>query len=184
LQLLLERQTADGPVDVVKLIRLAATLRVSTVPLRHVPTLRFGVQILVDGGDGMAPFAADQDHVVRQVRDLVGAERTEVRYFANAPLRGVGYGPVWTWTDYRPPAPGTPVLVLSDIGLGGWWLDPARAERSEWEEFARVIVGHGCELIALVPYPAARWPAWLTRRFAVATWDRRLTAGRAQRTRS
>jgi hypothetical protein len=128
----------------------------------------------------MALFTQDQHHVVQQVRDLVGTDRTEVAYFADSP-RDSGDGPPWTWRRYEPPVRETRILLLSDLGMGRSRIDPQGAGRAEWEKFADLVSQHGCQVTALVPYPARRLPRWMTRLFAVVSWDRSLTAGRASR---
>jgi hypothetical protein len=129
----------------------------------------------------MALFTQDQDHVVQQVRDLVGTDRTVVAYFADSPLRGSGDGPPWTWRRYEPPVRETRILLLSDLGMGRSRIDPQTAGRAEWEKFADLVTQHECQVTALVPYPARRLPRWMARLFAVVSWDRSLTAGRASR---
>jgi hypothetical protein len=129
----------------------------------------------------MALFTHDQDHVVQQVRYLAGADRTEVAYFADSPLRGSGDGPPWTWRRYEPPVRETRILLLSDLGMGSSRIDPWGANRAEWEKFADLVSQHECHVAALVPYPARRFPRWMARLFAVVSWDRSLTAGRASR---
>jgi hypothetical protein len=182
LQELLSQETEEGLIDVAALVERAAKLSLRHVPRRATRTLRFGVQVLSDEGAGMAPFVRDQEHLIRQVRHLVGDAAT-VAYFADAPGRGAGSGPVWTWSAYEPPPSGSRILLLSHLGIGGPWPDPARAGRSEWEQFAELVRWHGCRVIVLVPYPIARVPAWAFRLFAVASWDRSLTSARAARVR-
>lgn len=173
LERLLARADRDGPLDVPALVETVATRRVPReFPRRPVPTLRFGVQVLVDVGESMTPFTDDQDHIVGQIRRLVGAERTTVRYFADAPLRGAGTGPIWTWRAYEPPPSPTRIVLLSTLGIGGSRFDPARSEPPEWVAFSRLITRHGCDAVALVPYPRARHPRWLTSLFTVVVWDR------------
>jgi hypothetical protein len=184
LQALLAQQVEDGAVDLPALVHAVAVRRVSTLPRRRVSTLRYGVQVLVDNGEAMAPFAADQDHLVDQIREVVGKERTDVRYFADSPLRGNGPGPVWTWRRrYRPPPPGTPVLILSDLGILPRW-DVSAARPAEWAAFARRLRAAGSTGIALVPCPPARWPAWVRRSFVSVMWDRSLTVGGAKVSRA
>jgi hypothetical protein len=177
LQALLTQESLDGPVDHAALVDAAARRRLAALPRSAVPTMRFGVQVLVDQGDGMVPFARDQVHLVHQIREVAGADRVEVRYFADAPQRGAGDGPLWTWTEYRPPAPKTRIVLLSDLGIGGVLWSPSRSARTEWESFAELARWHRCDVVALVPYP--RWPAWASRLFTVVAWDRTLTATRA-----
>lgn len=179
LQELLAQPSGEGPIDVDALVRRVASHRVTGMPRRPSRTLRFGVQVLSDEGDGMAPFAKDQEDLIQGVRDLVGDDITSVVSFADAPLRGAGDGPVWTWTTYRPPPPGSRVLVLSHLGIGGPWPDPGRARRQEWTDFAELVGRAACRAIVLVPYPLARVPGWAFPLFPVLSWDRTLTVWRA-----
>lgn len=170
----------EGPIDVPKLVADIAHGKPVTVPPRRpVPTLRFGVQILVDRGIGMQPFRRDQDELVERIGMIVGRERTEIGYFAGSPLHGTGPGPTWTWDEYRPPLRGTKVLLLSDLGLSAAAVDPLRTTRDEWEAFAATVARSGCRLIAFVPWPVSAAPRWLAALSQLVTWDRHVTAAQA-----
>ncbi|MFJ4976886.1 hypothetical protein ACIP6X_16330 [Streptomyces coeruleorubidus] len=147
------------------------------MPRHPVRTLRFGVQMLVDLGTGMEPFSRDVSEVVHQVRRTAGHEHTEVVYFDHCPVRGVGQGPRWTWGEYLPPAPGTRVFILSDLGMGGPRLDPRRSTRAEWERLVALLAHAQCTAVAFVPFPRKRWPLWATKLLPLAPWDRQTTAG-------
>jgi hypothetical protein len=183
IQALLSQPGNEGPIDVDALVQHAATSQVNGLPRRGSRTLRFGVQVLNDEGEGMSPFARDQEYLTRKVRDLVGHDTTHVLYFADAPLRGAGPGPIWTWESYRPPPPGRRILLLSHLGIGGPWPDRGRARRAEWEAFADLCRRRDNRVVALVPYPLTRIPRWAGRLFALVSWDRTLTTGRAVRAR-
>ncbi len=177
LQAALSRRVLEGRLDVTKLVdQIAGRRPVTALPREPVQTLRFGAQVLVDLGIGMEPFARDQEDVLRHIRATVGAENTKVVYFEDCPLRGAGHGPPRTWRAYRAPAPGTRVLVLSDLGLGGLGDDPHSSTRNEWEEFARTVRRHECEPIAFVPLPQSRWPRWAAAAMGLISWDRGTTA--------
>ncbi|WP_330477220.1 hypothetical protein OG301_05575 [Streptomyces platensis] len=179
LQLALSRITADGEPDIPETVRrLASGHPLTEVPLEPVRTLRFGVQVLVDLGAGMEPFGRDQQELVAQVQNTVGQEHTEVRYFEGSPLQGTGPGHRRSWRPYEPPARGTRVLVLSDLGLGGSGLGPRRGTPADWREWGRLIEGAECTGVAFVPYPCERWPAWATRLMHIVSWDRHTTVGR------
>jgi hypothetical protein len=105
---------------------------------------------------------------------VAGAERTSVRYFEEAPLRGAGSGPGRDWTAYRPPASGTRILILSDLGTGGLPFDQIRSRAEEWRSFLALLRRAGCDPVAFVPYPPDRWPRWVTA-LPVVHWDRRTT---------
>jgi hypothetical protein len=156
---------------------LARGLPLTTLPRRTLPTLRLGVQVLVDHGPAMQLFSRDQVHLCERIEALVGKERTEVLRFAYAPLRGAGKGPIWTWHRYQPPPRGSAVLVLSDCGEIGPPADPRTSTRTEWQDFAALVRHHGARPLALLPLPARRCPAWLSAAMPVIAWDRRTTVG-------
>jgi len=174
---LLAQDARDGPVDVAALVDTVARLR----PIREIPherrlTLRFGAQLLLDVGEGMEPFARDEEMFADQVQRVTGTA-TPVGYFADCPLRGTGSGSISSWDRYRPPHAGTPVLVVSDFGIGGPLLYPQRSRLEEWARFAQLLAEAGCPVAGLVPYPPARWPADLARLIPLLTWDRGTTVG-------
>lgn len=172
----LSRRVHEGPVDMTALTDLVARGRpVRRLPRTPVPTLRFGVQVLVDRGRAMQPFRRDQDHLVGRIRSVVGAGLVDVGYFSEVPQRGTGPGARWTRTAYAPPAPGTRVLLLSDLGLGGPPDDHDRATPEDWREFVDLVTRAGCSAVAFVPYPPGRWPSWMTGLLPLFSWDRTTT---------
>ena len=75
----LATRVAEGPLDVGRILRDLAALRpLRRVPRRSVPTLRRGVQVLVDISPAMAPYAVDADALAAAVREVAGVPRTEV----------------------------------------------------------------------------------------------------------
>ncbi|MFF4232346.1 hypothetical protein [Streptomyces sp. NPDC001820] len=175
----LARVAHEGDLDVERAAdHLARGLPLHEIPRRPLPTLRYGVQILADISAAMEPFAQDVEGVIDQVRSLVGVARTTVLRFADCPLRGVGTGPRGTWGPYRPPQPGTRILLLSGLGSIGPPFDPHRATEREWRETLLRIRQHGCEAVALVPLPERLWPTWWRSRLHAVVWDRGTTVGR------
>ena len=174
------RWVPAGPVDTDALVRTVARQRVvRIIPRTPVATLSFGAQVLVDTGPGMEPFVNDRRAVLRQLCRVSGRENLTVLYFSAAPLRGVAGQPGARPSGYQPPAPGTRILLLSDLGLGGRPSDYRRSRREEWEAFANAVAPADGRVTALVPFGPARWPAWLTKLFALLSWDRRTTAAEA-----
>jgi hypothetical protein len=182
LQAALSRRVAEGPTDTAALVTVMARCQpVRVVPRRKVPTLRYGVQVLVDLGPGMEPFRRDQEYLARQITRIVGRDKVSVKYFAYSPLRGSGPGPGWTWLQpyqpaWQPPARGTPVLLLADLGIGGPRGDFRKSTRSEWLRFAATAARNESAVVAFLVHPAERWPAWLTSVMSAVHWDRRTTA--------
>jgi hypothetical protein len=178
----LARWTADGPPDIPRLLDDVATLRPLThLPVERVPSLRLGVQVLVDVSPGMAPYRHDCDAVIAGIADLVSADRLEVLRFAGCPSRRVGTGPVSEWRAWQPPRLGTPTLLLTDLGIGGPLVNPERSSQVEWVAFGDVARRAGCPLVALVPFAHDRWPIPLIRYMTVVHWDRSTTVGAVRR---
>jgi hypothetical protein len=172
----------EGPVDVDRLVEaLARRQAVSRLPRLLLPTVRHGVQLLLDRSPAMTPFLRDQRWLEERIRRVVGVERVEARRFSACPLRGSGRGPVTDWErPYRPPPAGTPVVLLTDLGIGrppGWdeW-----AGVDEWLRFADQVRRARCRPIAFVPYQPRRWPARLVRAMTVIQWDRTTTVASAR----
>lgn len=179
LQAVIARSTEEGPLDVPAVVDVLARRQpVQSLPRERTSTLRFGVQVLVDLGVAMQPFARDQAHLVAQVGGIIGAERTSVRYFADSPMRGAGPGPRRTWRRYKPPDPGTRVLVLSDLGMGGPALHLRRSQPDEWRSLVGDLRARGSDIVALVPLPPDRWPPSLSALLPLISWDRNATVSR------
>jgi hypothetical protein len=150
-------------------------------PVEDMPYLRRrslvrGVQLLIDHGKGMEPFARDQLELSSALERVVGRSAVTQASFRNSPTRGVLPAGEWRWQKrFRPPAPGTPVLAVSDLGLGGPSVYPARARPDEWLGLARLLARRGSALVTLVPYPEDRWPLRIAAAFTVLPWDRSTT---------
>ncbi|MFC7302998.1 hypothetical protein ACFQVC_02035 [Streptomyces monticola] len=179
LQLALSQLIPGGDLDVPETVRVIAEGRpLAQLPRRPERTLRFGVEVLVDLGAGMEPFSRDQQELVTQIRQTIGREHTQVRYFEGSPLHGTGSGGRHTWHRYKPPARGTRVLLLSDLGIGGPPLELRRGTPEEWREWTRLLHGAECAAVAFVPYPPKRWPAWARQLMHLVAWDHHTTVGR------
>ena len=148
------------------------------VPLQERRTLALGVQVLVDEGEGMEPFAADQQGMVDLVRRLVGDALVEVRRIYEVP------DPVDPLDPWEPPPPGVPVLALTDLGLAGQVELAARDLAAAWQAVAATLAARGSSLVALLPYPPERWPASFTGCMRLVFWDRSTTTVRARRARA
>jgi hypothetical protein len=156
----------------------------SALPHLQVPTLARGVQLLIDRSDGMLPFLSDLRRIECDIRDVVGSEALDVLRFACCPTRGAGAGPRRTWRDYRghaTPPVGTRVVAITDLGIGSPPGTDAPASASEWISFADHLQRAGCQLIALVPYRASRWPAAVASNIDILHWDSSTTAASAAR---
>jgi hypothetical protein len=144
------------------------------VPLQVHRTLARGAQLLVDDGEGMEPFAVDQEAMVGLVRRLAGDALIDVRRIHEIP------DPADPFSPWDPPPPGTPVLALTDLGLAGRNECPAPDLAAAWRSAAATLAARGSSLTALVPYPAARWPGELAACMRLVPWDRSTTTAYAR----
>lgn len=168
--------SATGPLHLPKVIELLSRAQViNEIPRLNLPTLARGAQLLIDRGEAMQPFAMDQAILRAALVSVVGRDRTEVLYFDSLPLWGAGMGPKDEWPEYQTPAPATPVVALTDLGIAQPPGVAGLARASNWREFAKALARAGCPLLALVPYPPRRWPAVLSKGMTIVQWDRATT---------
>ena len=93
--------------------------------------------------------------LLAEIQRHVGAERLAVARFAGCPTRGAGSGPRRRWGAWRPPRPGMPIAVISDLGhrppaaVGGPGARGRVGALRADAEHAR------CPVVAFVPYRRA-----------------------------
>jgi hypothetical protein len=173
----------EGDLDLDAILETVGQRRsLQRLPRLPMPTLRSGAQVLLDLSAGMDPFLEDQRQIIDALDDILANDRLDVRYFAGCPGRGVGTGARDEWIPWTPPARGVPVVVLTDLGIGGPVMDEDRATPAEWLRFAHRVQAEGHALIALVPYEASRWPAAVARDIVLIHWSERTTVGAVRRT--
>ncbi|MDX2036947.1 MAG: formylglycine-generating enzyme family protein [Isosphaeraceae bacterium] len=121
-------------------------------PIRRVPFVarrRWGtkIRVVVDRGEHLKAYWADQDLVLAALRELYPREGFEVAWFEESywePTLHRSDGKVRAYVD---PEAGTPVLVLSDLGLLQYGGGPPRAFRSH----ALRWWNRGCPTYVLMP---------------------------------
>jgi hypothetical protein len=159
---------AEGEPDVPALVESIAQQKLpKQIPRQRVKSNRLGLCCYLDIGDGMGPFAADQKEFVRDLQRVVGKDLLSLRRFRGTPLYP---GRKDNITDELP-APGRPVLILSDLGIGRPRYSSDAAPVSEWLKFAEMLREAGCSAVALVPYPRARWSFELQKAITILFWD-------------
>ncbi|MEM7305312.1 MAG: hypothetical protein AAF682_01515 [Planctomycetota bacterium] len=168
----LATKALDGALDVRRLIEGVARCEViDELPRTPRATLRRGLQLLIDRGPGMMPFARDQERLATAIERVAGRDRTRALTFVSCPSRGCtprGGAPEEGWPA---PAPGTPVVVCSDLGAARRRLPRLGARVAEWGDWIQRVRAAGCPLLAVTPYEEER-PRALTRWMRVLTWDR------------
>lgn len=170
----LSTESPDGPIDIERLVEnLSQREYLVDLPRLSMPTMRRGLQLLVDMGNGMTPYASDVSSFQKEVRLIVGAGDLEVLRFDGSPLRGAGPGPRKTWQEYQPPPQGRPVLALTDWGINRPGLSDGA---TEWLDFAQLLRHAESPLVVFTPASVFRWPDHLVKLIHVIHWDRTTTA--------
>lgn len=172
----------EGALDLERLIELIARREpLETLPRLTESTLRRGAQLLLDQSQAMLPFERDQQTLTHAIQNVMGQDKVQILRFAGCPTRGVWKESNVYLEAYVPPRPGTLVLLVSDLGHTRPRLADDWADAAEWLSFADDVKHAGCELAALVPYTSRRWQPKLRGAINMIPWDRRTTAGLAQK---
>jgi hypothetical protein len=160
-------RTRDGPPEIESLVAAAAERQPMLSLALTVSETASGADVLMDVGEHMAAFLPEQMRLVDMMRRVLGRGMVSV-------VRFNGSRPGGVFESYRPARPGWPVIVLTDLGIGG---GATAVPLSEWLAFSRLVRAAGCHLVALVPYPRAQWPADLSSLMHIIHWDRATTVG-------
>jgi hypothetical protein len=166
-----------GAVDLRSLVgRLARVEAVCKVPRLPRPSLRKGVQLIIDVGVGMQPF----------IPDLVALREAFVRHLgaSHVDLVKVDGGPWDVFSegralpDYRLPPPGCPVVVVSDLGCN---TRPRGHIARDWVELAAALAPRGSRLCAVVPVHQRLLGAPLPAELRLVPWGPATTVGIVRR---
>jgi hypothetical protein len=173
-----------GDLDVASLVRALAERRpLRRLPRKMRPTLRLGVQVLLDRDESMMVFFADQSALRRDIERLVGRERMTVLRCDRFPPTRVSELTSMTWRPYAPPPPGTPVLIVSDLGMARGAFPPSISDEASWDAFLRVLKAGENRVAALVPCPCDRYPPFVREAIHLLLWDRATRPSEARRAR-
>lgn len=153
-------------------VRMTVERMARRQPMRRLPryarqTLARGVRVSADGGEGLKAFVQDRQQVVAALKLLMGEGLVEEGWFLDDPLDEA--------YPTRAPWPGTPVLLLTDLGIGGGGARRRWPRPDRLLALSRQMAAQGSPVLALVPYPPDRWPPGLDRGLAMVFWDRRIT---------
>jgi hypothetical protein len=159
--------------DIPRIIeRLARGQPLTALPRTSRQGWAMACQLLVDYAAPLLPFWSDFEALLAHLRPLRGPHGLALVAFPD----GNPDGRCWVHTEqdwqgidsYRLPPPGTPVLVLSDLGC----LDTTAVRRHQWRHLGLRLQRAGCRPVALMPCPARWWDPELTRLYAPVCWDR------------
>lgn len=171
----LAQRLPEGDVDASALVeRLARMMPIAPLPREPFKRVRGSVLVLLDLGSSMAPYRKDQWWLTRRLSSMLDSGSVNVAGFVGTPLRP--HPPLGSVEAFRPPRPGTSVLVLTDLGIGRAPVLTERARPGEWRRFGGLIRSLNCPLIAFVPYPPHRWPPSLAKEIPTVQWDVGTTA--------
>jgi hypothetical protein len=171
----LAAKTHSTVLDLDEIVRLVSQARpINRLPLLPLYTLSRGVQLLIDLGPGMEPFAVDRARITQDIRELAG--NVEWLRFHDSPLNGVLIEDAFQARPYLFPESGVPILVVSDLGMNRWSPRIAPGAIEKWIGFAKRAAERDCPLIALVPLDRADWVPALERRIRMILWDRETSA--------
>ena len=176
----LSTPTTGHAVDEPQAVKILSSGRPLTeVPRLPARTLARGGQILVDMGTAMDPFARDRYALAELIRSVTGRDRTPVVLFGGAPRAARADDDAWD--PYLPPEPRTPVIALTNLCIGGPSGTAREGSPMSWLRVADDLRRRGSPLLAIVPYPPARWPTMLRGRMTILRWDRQTTLAEVRR---
>lgn len=169
-----------GAVDVLRLAEaIAAGRLLSRLPRRK--TLGWSPELIVlaDYNPRTLPFWDDFNRLCQRLLAMRGAFGLSIRKAGYLPG---GHYTLWRQPDavpqtWRMPPPGTPLLILSDLGL---LESPESAVRAHWLRFGRQLAAAGLAPVVLAPLSPSHIDAELTASYRIAPWSRasRLTRQR------
>ena len=173
-------QRGDRP-DVSRIVEALTTGRpLLELPMRSWPSLTRGAQVMVDLAPPLWGFFHDQEEVIETLRPVVGPLLERLHFSSDPFLAGAGSS--FEWRTYQPPAPRTPVLILSELGqLGGG--EQAHLAARRWLRFSRVLAWQGSPCVVLTPLRPSNFHIVLRRHFVLLEWDRTTRVPIARRAR-
>jgi hypothetical protein len=173
---MLSTESNEFTPDVRELIKiLSLNQPIKKIPYHPSQTLSKGVQVLIDCGSGLVPFAHDQAFMLRQLRSILGKDMIDVWSFRGTPLKHSISQRLPSQSKYALPPQGRPILMLTDLGIAAPPFGIDVSSPNEWITFAGYVHKSGCPLLALIPYRQERWPDVLRDYIKMVQWDRKIS---------
>ena len=163
--------TATVDPDMTKAVPLAASLApMDRLPMTTRLTWHARACVVFDFHDKLMPFWQDIRQIAGMIIGARGNAGLGVRILEKGPQQGfrkLGDND-FKFYPFRPPAAGTPVLILSDLGCFS-----ANSERlNAWLRFGRACRAKGITPVVLTPCPSYSWDNRLSPFFTMVWWDR------------
>jgi formylglycine-generating enzyme required for sulfatase activity len=175
-------------IDMDRAVEMAARAEpMSRLPFRQRLTRAGSCQVILDMDRSLLPFWDDQTDLKQRIEKLRGSSGLEVLVFENGPE-----GLCRRWgkeleelKPYRFPAPGTPILIISDLGClnqkflqggpGGTVFSkrvPPGRRRHAWLRFGKRLNRAGFLPTVLTLCSSRYWDMEMARYWRLVCWDR------------
>ncbi|MBF0603174.1 MAG: hypothetical protein HQL07_05705, partial [Nitrospirae bacterium] len=132
------------------------------------------VQVMADRSRRLIPYFDDQRDVVAHIHPLVAAHDFWVATLADGAAVPISYDRAGYAVDYQLPPPGTPVLVLGDLGCLAGGVPDVTEEltglRRFWLAFGQRLRAAGCRPVVLFPGRVDRCPPELAKVWTLTPW--------------
>ena len=152
------------------------------LPLLTRSTVSRGVHVLLDHSESMQPFWRDQDELVNRLQRILGKIKVKIDWFEYNVFRPIESRLFWHTRMPNRFTDKTPILVVSDFGIGD---NPSLARYMEWDPWFPVLQrarSSHCRTFALIPAPSTYWPEDINRFFnGFLIWDRKTSPQTAAR---
>jgi hypothetical protein len=172
MSVLLAMPTASHDIDLRILEKfLAEGKPLDRLPWRQRPTLKRGVQLFFDHSDSMQPFWGDENKLLERLKMLLGPHNIRLFWFTIDRWHSTDSQLKWHSTNPQLSSE-TPILIVSDFGIGGDQFDSGIVELDMWLPLMEKAKSYCCPVIALVPEPESFWPRNLKQIFPYSfVWD-------------
>lgn len=181
---LMSTEAQLGDIDLGKLVRAVVEMR----PLRRMPrtrrtTLRLGAQVLFDRDPSLMVFYSDQSALRPVLEGIGGRERTAIQRCDGFPPTRVSELNSARWRPYSPPLPGTPILLVGDLGMARGAFPLSEADEARWDAFFGGLRARRNPVCALVPCAPELYPPFVRELVDLVLWDRRTRPSDVRRVR-
>ncbi len=168
LHLVLGAQREGRSMDVASAVAELSQGRVlKRIPYRLIRSWTTTCQIVVEICPRTDMFRDDFAELCTKVMQMRGSAGLDIVVLRDGPA-ALCRPDVFQEQGYRIPEPGTPVLILSDLGH----YDSSGNESRAWCRFTRSLKKKGLQPVALTPTPPRLWNAALANLILLVSWDR------------